>query len=101
MVKHIKSLREFVDELDAVGEIQQIDAEVDWNLEIGAIIRRSYDLRAPAPLFANITGYQIHGIPRARGSRITERAEPSVRATRPGRRAPRRRERSADRAGPR
>jgi 4-hydroxy-3-polyprenylbenzoate decarboxylase len=60
-LKHIKSLREFIDELDAVGEIQRIDTEVDWNLEIGAIIRRSYDLRAPAPLFTNITGYQSTG----------------------------------------
>jgi flavin prenyltransferase len=60
-LKHIKSLREFIDELDAAGEIQQIDTEVDWNLEIGAIIRRSYDLRAPAPLFTNITGYQSTG----------------------------------------
>jgi UbiD family decarboxylase len=53
----IASLRAFIDELDAIGEIQAIDAEVDWNLEIGAIIRRSYDLRAPAPLFNAITGY--------------------------------------------
>jgi 4-hydroxy-3-polyprenylbenzoate decarboxylase len=60
-LKHLKSLREFVDELDAVGELQQIDTETDWNLEIGAIIRRSYDLRAPAPLFTNITDYQDTG----------------------------------------
>jgi UbiD family decarboxylase len=60
-MKHLRSLREFISELAAIGEIQQIDAEVDWNLEIGAIIRRSYDLRAPAPLFTNITGYQGTG----------------------------------------
>ncbi|BCJ36934.1 UbiD-like decarboxylase [Actinocatenispora thailandica] len=58
---HLRSLRDFIDELAAIGEIQQIDAEVDWNLEIGAIIRRSYDLRAPAPLCTNITGYQDSG----------------------------------------
>jgi len=57
----IRSLREFIDELDAIGEVQQIDAEVDWRLEIGAIIRRSYDLRAPAPLFNNITDYEGSG----------------------------------------
>ncbi|GGB23457.1 UbiD-like decarboxylase [Flexivirga endophytica] len=61
MLKHIKSFRQFVDDLDAVDDIQHIDAEVDWNLEIGAIIRRSYDLRAPAPLFTNITGYRSSG----------------------------------------
>lgn len=58
---HIKSLREFIDELAAIGEVQPIEKEVDWNLEIGAVIRRSYDLRAPAPLFTNITGYQGTG----------------------------------------
>lgn len=55
---HLRSQREFIAALESIGEIQRIDTEVDWNLEIGAIIRRSYDLRAPAPLFANITGYQ-------------------------------------------
>jgi UbiD family decarboxylase len=56
-MKHLHSLREFIAELDALGEIQVIDTEVDWNLEIGAIISRSYDLRAAAPLFTNIAGY--------------------------------------------
>ncbi len=54
---HLRSLRDYVAALKTIGEIQRIDTEVDWNLEIGAIIRRSYDLRAPAPLFTNITGY--------------------------------------------
>ncbi len=60
-MKHLRSLREFIVELAAIGEIQEIDAEVDWNLEIGAIIRRSYDLKAPAPLFNSITGYRDTG----------------------------------------
>jgi UbiD family decarboxylase len=58
---HLRSQREFIAALESIGEIQRIDTEVDWNLEIGAIIRRSYDLRAPAPLFTNITGYQDSG----------------------------------------
>ena len=58
---HCKDLREFITELEAIGELQPIDAEVDWNLELGAVIRRSYDLRAPAPLFSNISGYQQSG----------------------------------------
>jgi UbiD family decarboxylase len=60
-MKHLRSLREFIAELTTLGELQQIDAEVDWNLEIGAVIRRSYDLRAPAPLFTTIAGYQGTG----------------------------------------
>jgi len=57
-MNHIKSLREYIDALRAIGEVQDIDVEVDWNLEMGAIIRRSYELRAPAPLFQRIKGIE-------------------------------------------
>ena len=52
-MKQLKDLREYLSVLDSMGELQEIDVEVDWNLEIGAIIRRAYDLRSPAPLFNN------------------------------------------------
>jgi UbiD family decarboxylase len=55
---HLKSLREFLAALDEIGEIQAIDAEVDWNPEMGAIARRSMDLRAPAPLFNKVKGIE-------------------------------------------
>jgi 4-hydroxy-3-polyprenylbenzoate decarboxylase len=55
-LKRLRSLREFIDALKAIGEVQPIDKEVDWNLEIGAVTRRSYELRAPAPLFNTIKG---------------------------------------------
>jgi len=69
-MKHLRSLREFIEELKKIDDLQPIDLEVDWNLEIGAIIRHSYDLRAPAPLFNNIkdyekTGFRILGAPGA------------------------------------
>src|SRR6476646_3698337 len=57
-MKCLKSLREYVDALRGFGEIQDVDAEADWNLEMGAIIRRSYELRAPAPLFNTIPGIE-------------------------------------------
>jgi len=64
-VKQLKDLREYLSVLDSMGELQEIDVEVDWNLEIGAIIRRAYDLRAPAPLFNNIKdieeGFRVLG----------------------------------------
>jgi UbiD family decarboxylase len=66
-MQHLKSLRDYVERLKALGEVQEIDAEVDWNLEMGAIIRRSYELRAPAPLFNRITGteegFRVLGAP--------------------------------------
>jgi 4-hydroxy-3-polyprenylbenzoate decarboxylase len=55
-MKHLKSLREFIRELASIGEIQEINREIDWNLEMSGITRRSMDLRAPAPLFNNIKG---------------------------------------------
>ncbi len=64
-MKQLKDLREYLSVLDSMGELQEIDVEVDWNLEIGAIIRRAYDLRAPAPLFNNIKdieeGFRVLG----------------------------------------
>lgn len=57
-MKHIKSLREFIEELDRIGDLQIINHPVDWKLEMGAIIRHSYDLMAPAPLFYSIKDYE-------------------------------------------
>lgn len=66
-MKHLKDLRTYLAALQEIGEVQPIDQEVDWNLEIGAIIRRSYDLRAPAPLFNRIKdsepGFRVLGAP--------------------------------------
>jgi len=66
-------LREYIDYLDREGEIVHVKKEVDWNLEVGAIIRRSYDLKAPAPLFEKIRGYppgyRILGAPLGTSSR--------------------------------
>lgn len=60
-MNHLRSLREYIEALQALGDLQPIDEVVDWNLEIGAIIRRSYDLEAPAPLFNRIKGYESSG----------------------------------------
>src|SRR5207249_11584948 len=50
-------LRDYLDILEEYREVQRIDAEVDWNLEMGAITRRGYDLGAAAALFENVKGY--------------------------------------------
>jgi len=64
-MKQVKDLREYLGILKSLGELQEVNLEVDWNLEIGAIIRRAYDLRAPAPLFNNIKdiekGFRVLG----------------------------------------
>ena len=68
-----RDLREYIEKLEEEKELVRIDEEVDWDLEVGAIIRRSYDLKAPAPLFQNIKGYpkgyRIFGAPAGASNR--------------------------------
>lgn len=52
-----KNLRDYLELLDKAGELVEINEEVDWYLEAGAIARRAQDLRAPAPLFQRVKGY--------------------------------------------
>ncbi len=51
---HLKSFREFIDALAKIGEVQEIDTDVDWSLEMGAISRYCYETGAPVPLFNSI-----------------------------------------------
>ena len=46
-----KDLREFITKLEKEGQAQRIEEEVDWNLEAGAIVRRSMEAGLPAPFF--------------------------------------------------
>ncbi|MGH7906144.1 MAG: UbiD family decarboxylase [Candidatus Binataceae bacterium] len=55
-------LREFIQELEAQGELRRIKAEVDWNYEAGAMSRLVCERRGPAPLFENIKGYPGHNL---------------------------------------
>ena len=50
-------LREYINRLEEEEELMRITTEVDWNLELGAIIRRANDLRQPSLLFDNIKDY--------------------------------------------
>ena len=50
--------REYIDLLERLGEVKRIRAEVDWDLEIGAITRKVCNQRGPALLFENINGYR-------------------------------------------
>jgi UbiD family decarboxylase len=50
-------LRDFLELLEEFDEVQRIKVPVDWNLGMGAITRRCYDVGAPAALFENVKGY--------------------------------------------
>ena len=52
-----KDVREFIDVLESHGELIRIKAEVDWNLEAGAILRKCNEEDYPASFFENVKGY--------------------------------------------
>ncbi|HET7690793.1 MAG TPA: UbiD family decarboxylase [Nocardioidaceae bacterium] len=52
----IRSLREYVEALQKKGEVNEVNREVDWNLEMGLMTRRCYETGAPVPLFTNVKG---------------------------------------------
>lgn len=64
---YLESLRDYLDALRSIGELVEVEREVDWHLEIGAIIRRCYETGAPAPLFKHIKeiepGFRVLGAP--------------------------------------
>jgi len=49
-----RDLREWIEKLEEVGELKRVGVEVDWNLEIGGILREVCDRSGPALLFENI-----------------------------------------------
>ena len=53
-----KDMREFIRRLEEAGELQRVKAEVDWNLELSAIMRRVYEVNGPACLFERVKGYR-------------------------------------------
>jgi phenylphosphate carboxylase alpha subunit len=52
-----RSQRDFISVLEREGDLIRISAEVDRDLEIGAITRRAIEHRLPALLFENIKGF--------------------------------------------
>ncbi|WP_406112662.1 UbiD family decarboxylase [Streptomyces sp. NBC_01014] len=61
------NFRDFVAELLASGDAVAVSAPVSPTLEVGAVTRRVYETRSPAPLFGNLTegaaGFRILGAP--------------------------------------
>ncbi|MBI4186816.1 MAG: UbiD family decarboxylase [Chloroflexi bacterium] len=53
----IKDNREYIQVLEKEGQLKRVKAEVDWELELGAVSRKSIDEHGPALLFENIKGY--------------------------------------------
>lgn len=50
-----KDLRTFISELESIGELHRVKAEVDWDCEIGAILREQFNRKGgPALMFENV-----------------------------------------------
>jgi 4-hydroxy-3-polyprenylbenzoate decarboxylase len=54
-----RDLREFIERLRSEKELVEISAEVDWDQEIGGIVRKNLDLKGPALLFKKIKDYSM------------------------------------------
>ena len=54
-----RDLREFIDRLRLDGELAEVSAEVDWQEEVGGIVRKNLDLNGPALLFKKVKSYSI------------------------------------------
>ncbi len=69
-----KDNREFMEALDESGDVVRIRQEVSWDLEVGAVIRRTNELRGPAVFCEKVKdypeGYRIFGTPLATNRRI-------------------------------
>ena len=64
----IDDTHQFVDELDKAGELKRIKTEVDVNLEVAEILRRTMYENGPAILFENIKNYDMPVLGNAFGS---------------------------------
>ncbi|MFH0913899.1 MAG: UbiD family decarboxylase [Chloroflexota bacterium] len=53
-----RDLREWMNLLEAEGELKRVKARVDWNLEMPTIIRKVFVQRGPALLFENIKDHE-------------------------------------------
>ncbi len=68
-----KDLREFIEALAKAGHLVKVKQEVDWNLEVGAIIRKACELEERATLFEKVKdapGVSILGGPCASYARM-------------------------------
>jgi phenylphosphate carboxylase alpha subunit len=71
--RYYKDNREYIKALKKTGDLIEIRDEVDWDLEMGAIIRRMCEKKSPAALFKKIKdypGFEALGAPMATHRRL-------------------------------
>ena len=50
-------LREFINKLEKEKQLSRVKAKVDWKYELGAVVRKTFDMQGPALLFESIKDY--------------------------------------------
>lgn len=72
-MRAVRDNREFIERLQASGDLIRVRAEVDWDLEMGAIVRRVCERGLPAVLFEQVKDYpefRVLGAPLATYRRL-------------------------------
>jgi len=64
----IEDTSQFIEELEKGGELKRVKTEVDANLEVAEILRRTMYSNGPAILFENVKGYDMPILGNAFGS---------------------------------
>lgn len=64
----IEDTTQFIEELEKAGELKRVKTEVDANLEIAEILRRTMYANGPAILFENVKNYDMPVLGNAFGS---------------------------------
>ncbi|WP_200261968.1 UbiD family decarboxylase [Streptomyces sp. HSG2] len=72
-MRRFTDLRDYIDALEALGDLRRVTRPVSADLEAAAITRRSYEIRSAAPFFTRIAedeiGMRMFGAPVGVGSR--------------------------------
>ncbi len=53
-----RDMRDWIDTLEKEGELARVKTEVDWDLEIGGVLRETMERKGPALLFENIKDHK-------------------------------------------
>lgn len=64
----IEDIHEYIEELEKAGELKRVKTQVDTNLEIAEILRRTMYSNGPAILFEDVKGYEMPVLGNAFGS---------------------------------
>ncbi len=80
-----KDNRKFIEALEKNGDMVRVKQEVDWDMEVGAVTRRSHEKQGPAVFFEKLkdypAGYRVLSAPLASWRRVAIAMEIPVSST--------------------